>query len=219
MISLSVLVGRIFSPTNYLVARLRDTLTFVLSAFPAVKEYILQMKFKPMPFYQAGAVVHTSRTGKMKAKSAVGRMFPQPWVVDAQGRTCRLDEVLGDWFSIVSYAVDPTRHMAANVRNDWERMGARLVCIAPESQLESLRRIHNDGNAVVVSERGQDLKQWFGLHQVATVIVRPDRFVAAAGEVADIDMMSCEFKTAIAARLHAKELGPPPHRQPRGSSA
>jgi 3-(3-hydroxy-phenyl)propionate hydroxylase len=197
MISLSVLVGRIFSPTNRVVARTRDVLTLLLSAFPSVKSYVLQMKFKPMPCYQAGAIVPAPPGGKMRSPSPVGRMFPQPWVIDAEAKVRRLDDVMGDAFSLVSYGLDPRRHMSAATRSHWQKLGARFVCIAPSSQFENLRRSSCEDRLVVVTDRDQDMKQWFGKHQVAVVVLRPDRFVAAAGALADIDVLTERLMQAL----------------------
>ena len=76
MIDLSVTAGRIFSPRNAFLAGLRDvTFHLVLNYIPPVKRYFMEMRFKPMPFYENGLVVHE----KVRRKnSPVGRMFIQP---------------------------------------------------------------------------------------------------------------------------------------------
>ncbi len=58
MIDLSTMVGRVISPTNRRLAALRDRLIHSASVVPSLKRYILEMRFKPMPRYQQGAVVH-----------------------------------------------------------------------------------------------------------------------------------------------------------------
>ena len=54
MISLSVTAGRIFSPTNRWVARLRDTVSLGLNLLPPARDYVTQMRFKPVPRYTEG---------------------------------------------------------------------------------------------------------------------------------------------------------------------
>ena len=58
MIDLSTMVGRVISPTNRRVAALRDRVIHAASVVPTLKRYVLEMRFKPMPRYEQGAVVH-----------------------------------------------------------------------------------------------------------------------------------------------------------------
>ncbi len=121
MIQLSVIAGRIFSPTKKWLAALRDGLTLVLNMIPSVKSYFLQMRFKPMPRYADGAVVQDAVNGKIATSSPVGRLFIQPDVRIASGATVKLDDALGPWFAVVTWAVDPTRHVSAQTHAFWTR--------------------------------------------------------------------------------------------------
>lgn len=60
MIDLSTIVGRVISPTNRRVAGARDLLVRSASIVPTLKRYVLEMRFKPMPRYEHGAVVHAN---------------------------------------------------------------------------------------------------------------------------------------------------------------
>ena len=189
MISISVLVGRLFSPTNRILAATRDVVTLLLSALPSVKNYILQMKFKPMPVYKAGAVVPLASQGRMKAPSPIGRMFPQPFVRDTEGGQRRLDDVLGNWFSVISFGLDPRAAMDAEALQFWRGIGARFVAIVPPTAVRAFAPAATGGDLVVVGDCDTVCKDWFGTHQVAFAVLRPDRFVAAAGlasEIADV---------------------------------
>ena len=79
MIDLSVTAGRIFAPTNKMVAWLRDTIALGLNMLPPVKRYFVQMRFKPMPRFTRGLVL-TGADGS-PAGEATGKLFPQPDVV------------------------------------------------------------------------------------------------------------------------------------------
>jgi 3-(3-hydroxy-phenyl)propionate hydroxylase len=57
MIHLSEVAGDIFSPESATAARARDNLTRVLDLVPAWKQYFVEMRFKPMPRYEQGAIV------------------------------------------------------------------------------------------------------------------------------------------------------------------
>ncbi|WP_374618236.1 bifunctional 3-(3-hydroxy-phenyl)propionate/3-hydroxycinnamic acid hydroxylase [Pandoraea sp.] len=57
MIHLSEVAGDIFAPTTRIGVRFRDTLVRSFNLFPSVKRYFVEMRFKPMPRYEDGAVL------------------------------------------------------------------------------------------------------------------------------------------------------------------
>ncbi|HEY4805424.1 MAG TPA: bifunctional 3-(3-hydroxy-phenyl)propionate/3-hydroxycinnamic acid hydroxylase [Paraburkholderia sp.] len=57
MIHLSEVAGDIFAPTTRFGARFRDTFVRCMNVFPSVKRYFVEMRFKPMPRYEAGVVL------------------------------------------------------------------------------------------------------------------------------------------------------------------
>ena len=60
MIHLSEVAGDIFAPESATAARIRDSVTLAMNAVPAVKQYFVEMRFKPMPRYERGAIVGPS---------------------------------------------------------------------------------------------------------------------------------------------------------------
>lgn len=199
MISISVLVGRIFSPTNRLLASLRDAVTFVLGAIPAVRTYILQMRFKPMPFYSKGALIHDVPNRKVKAPSPVGRMFPQPTVTTLTGVPLRFDDAVGPWFALVSYGIDPQSHMDAETKAFWRRMNARLVSIVAPTQAPDKADPGSDEISITLIDTTSEFKEWFGRHQTSIAVVRPDRFVAAATTTVGISDVTSRLRAALSA--------------------
>jgi 3-(3-hydroxy-phenyl)propionate hydroxylase len=57
MIHLSEVAGDIFAPTTRFGARFRDAFVRSMNVFPSVKRYFVEMRFKPMPRYEAGVVL------------------------------------------------------------------------------------------------------------------------------------------------------------------
>ena len=115
MISLSETVGRVFAVRNPALAALRDTLTWGAQRIPAVRAYFMQMRFKPMPSYQEGALHHGTRgaqgargTRGTHANLPVGRMFIQPRVARADGWQGRLDDAIGaNRFALLCWGTNP----------------------------------------------------------------------------------------------------------------
>jgi 3-(3-hydroxy-phenyl)propionate hydroxylase len=64
-----------YRPHNAVTERLRDVVCRAVQRVPGGRDYVLQMKYKPMPRYVDGVVAGVNPKDK---HDAVGRMFPQP---------------------------------------------------------------------------------------------------------------------------------------------
>jgi 3-(3-hydroxy-phenyl)propionate hydroxylase len=175
MITLSETAGRIFAPGSAALTLLRDAATLALNAFPAIKRYFLEMRFKPMPRYRLGALHYSNG---FDPGSAVGTMFIQPRVDTADAANQRLDDVLGPGFALLAWGIDPSHHLTAQALAVLAKLEARLFCAVPANQLfyEAARTTA----ATVLADRDHRLKSWFEQRHDSIVILRPDRFVAAA---------------------------------------
>lgn len=180
MIWISTTAGRIFSPTNKALAATRDVLFSLSNWIPPLKRYIVQMRFKPMPSYENGVVV----AGRGPARAVVGRLFIQPQVRPPDGLAL-LDDVIGTGFAIVAWAVDPWVYMSEEARRTWQRLGAKIIVVRPDSEF-ALSAGSLGAHAEIVGDPTLALKNWFAQSRVPLVVVRPDRFVAAAGGPQDI---------------------------------
>lgn len=61
MIHLSEVAGDIFAPTSRIGAKIRDLFVSTFNISPAMKRYFVEMRFKPMPRYEQGAVLSEAR--------------------------------------------------------------------------------------------------------------------------------------------------------------
>ncbi|WP_280299031.1 bifunctional 3-(3-hydroxy-phenyl)propionate/3-hydroxycinnamic acid hydroxylase [Nocardia abscessus] len=175
MIDLSTMVGRVISPTDRKVAAVRDVLVRAAAAIPPVKRYVLGMRFKPMPRYERGAVVHDwSRS----PASSVGTLFVQPRVDTRDRADVRLDEVLGPWFAVLCWNNRPLEVLGATAFERWKALGARFFEARPSTQLHWTG--HDDPDVVVVGDRTGALKRWFDGQRDSVLFLRPDRCVAGA---------------------------------------
>ena len=202
MISISVTAGKIFSPTQRWLALLRDGLTLLLNAIPPVKTYILQMRFKPMPRYTRGVVVQ-SAPSHGPVPSPVGRLFIQPDVVLEGRETRKFDDAIGPWFAVVAWATDPRLSMSDAVRAFWQKLGARFVTVMPAVQLSADQTARSD-DLLTLGDTGA-IKQWFGDHRTSLIVLRPDRFVAAASPTPQaIDEITATLQAAMGASTQAR---------------
>ncbi len=205
MINLSVAVGRILSPTNRAVARARDVVAKALTLAPPMKRYIAEMRFKPKPRFHAGALVPAE--GPAAEADPVGCMFPQPVVTTRDGEEILLDEALGPWFSVLVWGNDPRAVFAGEALETLRRLGVRLVSVRPSPQLHWEPRpdggptdtapvLATDPVTVVGDTTGR-LKAWFDAHPVGFVVVRPDRYVAAAALAQHAPRVTAQLAAAL----------------------
>lgn len=119
------------------------------------------------PSYEAGWL-----RGATTPDSAVGKMIPQPRVGDARGRLCWLDDLLGDGFALLGDGVDPRSMLNADEQDGWDALGARYLCVLSPEQ-------RGRGSDDIVDLNGT-LLDWMRRGRAKVLVVRPDRFVAAA---------------------------------------
>ncbi|MCU1719830.1 bifunctional 3-(3-hydroxy-phenyl)propionate/3-hydroxycinnamic acid hydroxylase [Pseudomonas sp. 5P_5.1_Bac1] len=194
MINLSVLAGHVLAPPKRWQGALRDGISWLLNYLPPVKRYFLEMRFKPMPQYSAGALVAST---PQLANSPVGRMFIQPKVQTEDGRQVLLDDVIGDNFAIIAWGTNPIWGLSAAQVAFWQRLGTRFIQVLPAVQLEAGREAI-DG-VIRVGDCSGSLKEWFGRYPASVAVVRPDRFLAALAIPQTLDK-ACD---ALAQAVHA----------------
>jgi len=172
LIQLAINIGRVMMPTSHIQAFAVRSGFRLAGLVPGLQDYFAQMKFKPKPFYRDGFVV--PRDGDLKL---AGRMLPQPSVERADRSRAMLDQCMGNGFCLIAYGADAQRTAAPAARFDFGLPDLRCLAILPSiyspdpdvgGEIETLRD-HAGGLASVISSDRDVL-----------ILVRPDRYVAAA---------------------------------------
>ncbi|MBH0781102.1 bifunctional 3-(3-hydroxy-phenyl)propionate/3-hydroxycinnamic acid hydroxylase [Nocardia bovistercoris] len=193
MIDLSTMVGKVISPTNRRVVAVRDVLVRAAAAIPPVKRYVLGMRFKPMPRYDRGAVVHEwSRS----PKSAVGTLFVQPRVDTRDRADIPLDEALGSWFAVLCWNNRPREVLGDKEFQRWKDLGATFVAARPSTQLRWTG--HDDPDVLVVGDRTGGLKRFFDGQLDSVLFLRPDRCIAGSSIAQHAPELSAALIDALA---------------------
>lgn len=201
MIDLADVFGALLMPTSRVKAALRDVFFSTVHWWPGVRDYVLQMRFKPMPTYQDGMVVPSP------GSATVGRMIIQPDVEDSDGRRRKLDDVLGPWFAVVGWQVDPQAALSADDRRFWQSLGARFVQVnRSRSGAARAARVQAAGGTYCVEDVDGQLADWFAAHRGALVVVRPDRCVAAHADAAGMAGVTQHLR-GFAARKQDLSIG------------
>lgn len=190
MINVSVLMKDVVSMTNPVGTFLRDAVLKVLQAFPPLKRWFQEGGFKPMPIYKRGAYLGLPRRG---FNGPEGALSPQPEVRRFDGSRLRLDELLGQGFSLVGLNVDPTRYLNASSRQIMAMLDTQAVTLypyggRPQGQ-DGVERNARPGLVEVEDVQGLMIK-WFckaGLRQQGIAVLRPDRFTFAVVKPEELD--------------------------------
>jgi 3-(3-hydroxy-phenyl)propionate hydroxylase len=191
------MVGRVISPTNRRVAALRDRVIRAASVVPTLKRYVLEMRFKPMPRYEQGAIFHDEPRSDA---SPVGTLFIQPRVDTRDRKDVLLDDVLGAGFAVLCWNNNP-RALLGEAFGRWKTLGARFVEARPLTQLHWSG--HDDPDVVIVGDRSGGLKSWFDMQTESVLFLRPDRCIAGAC----IAQLASEVSTSLFKVLYLTQGG------------
>ena len=194
MIDLSVMAGHVLAPPKKWQGFVRDGIAYALNYIKPIKQYLLEMRFKPMPQYHDGVLIQN----KLK-NSPVGKMFIQPKVELVSGEQVLLDEIIGNDFAILAWGVDPQWGLSETSLQQWKKFGVKFIQVLPAVQLQNEKRKQYDG-VICVGDIGTDIRTWFGRTNDSMVILRPDRFVAALAIPQSVDQIS----QALFSKLHSK---------------
>lgn len=177
MVNFATWIGSFYQPYSRLTEWFRDLFFRSIQSLPQVRDYVLQLKFKPMSRYKEGIVVPL---GKDAGKAdPVGRMFMQPWVEKA-GKPCKLDDAIGPRFAVLALNFDPASVLSDKNRAFLQRLGAGLFDVVPSR--EPAHRIQVAPGTEVLDDRQGKFRDWRMKHPSwEFIVLRPDRYVAAVG--------------------------------------
>jgi len=196
MIDISVLTGKLFSPSNRFLAVLRDVVFGLSKLIPAAHKYITTMKWKPIPKFTKGILVTAPKKEK---HSPVGTIFFQPDVKDEQGNIKKLDNIIGLNFAIIAWGSDPSIHFDDETRDIVKKIGAKILTVVPEEQRESALEIKSksDSDSEYIFDHTYAVNEWFDWTYGSVVVIRPDRFVAGITQPSEFP----ELMKALAKKL------------------
>ncbi len=164
MIQLAVAMGDVVMPETPEKLAFREHLLQAMAPFPAVQDYLLKMKFKPRPRYDAGVFVDLE--DQLFEASLVGEMIPQPEVETPEGAV-KLDALLGNGFALVAQ----------------DRLGARALSGVEQDRLGGLPLSkvvldlgNTSGGLAVLDPCARPLRT----HRDQIMLIRPDRYCAGA---------------------------------------
>ncbi|MBX9897576.1 MAG: bifunctional 3-(3-hydroxy-phenyl)propionate/3-hydroxycinnamic acid hydroxylase [Qipengyuania sp.] len=191
MVNIATMFGRLYSPGSRALEVARDLFFRIVQRMPRLRDYVLQMKFKPIPRYTEGLVLPATDPTK---EGIVGRMFMQPLVETADHRSVKLDDALGPWFTVIGIGADPSAAMSADSRKFWADIGANLVLVRPS---RSEAAAVSDG-VIVIEDLMGAFRDWRRARPaIRFIVLRPDRYVAAVAGDNELDSVSEQLRSLL----------------------
>jgi 3-(3-hydroxy-phenyl)propionate hydroxylase len=191
MIDLALQMGRVMAPRSSLHGALTRALFGALKAFPLARDYILQMRYKPAPKFDAGFLL----APRGPADPRLGRLIPQPRITSVDGQSIPLDDLLGDGFVLLARATHPAAMFAGARQPVWDRLGAIRVALAPNGSPAD-PAASPDG-VRVATEQGEGLEAVAAL-DAEFLLLRPDRYVAAVIPAAEVQLFAGRVERLLA---------------------
>ncbi|MCG2623052.1 bifunctional 3-(3-hydroxy-phenyl)propionate/3-hydroxycinnamic acid hydroxylase [Arthrobacter sp. I2-34] len=158
MVRLSQRIGTVVMGTNPTLTALRDTAVTALGIMPAAKNWLTAMKFLKQPHYTHGCVLKPAASVPAAAAGLVGASLPQPNVRTGDGGVLPLDRILGAGWAMLRF-----------------QAGGRLSIVPFGSAPDSGGQVHvTDADGAFAA-----------IPPGSSLVVRPDRYVAAAADTTD----------------------------------
>lgn len=167
LIQMAIQIGWVMVPRNWLHTYGQIAFFRLAGLIPPLRNYFIGMGFKPAPRFARGFLIADDKPAR---ETLVGRMLPQPEVVDGKGASRRLDDVLGPGFALLFVNVDPSETDAALDHPLWRRLDVRPVLLGGQAKPGGETMGFPDG-------------AWparFAAYRGRVLLVRPDRYVAAS---------------------------------------
>lgn len=192
LIRLALNLGRVMAPSSRLSAWLWQSFFFVVAHIPPLRDYFLQMKFKPKPHFTEGLLGPADYLGRASLR---GRMLPQPRVA-FNGGLQPLDTLIGPRFALVHYGPCPATARPRPSHPLWDRLEACVVWILPEHDGSGSRQLAQAGWRVCVDIDGS-LRESLATHTGRTIVLRPDRYVAGSFNTGEEAWFADAFGAAL----------------------
>ena len=166
LIRMAMQIGRVMVPRNWLHAWGQVAFFRLIGLVPPLRDYVLQMRFKPKPRFVDGLMVPD---GEAPRRTRVGRMFPQPLVTRADGTETLLDETIGPRFAVLAYGRSAETVLGGLADPLWAQLDARRIAILPAGTPP-----RGMANVDAVLRADEPLP----LAEGELIVLRPDRYVA-----------------------------------------
>ncbi|RQU32811.1 bifunctional 3-(3-hydroxy-phenyl)propionate/3-hydroxycinnamic acid hydroxylase [Burkholderia cenocepacia] len=176
LIRLALNLGIVMAPSSQWSAWAWQSFFRVIAHVPPIRDYFLQMKFKPKPRYAHGLLGPSDNLGRHSVR---GRMLPQP-TVTVRGTVMPLDDLLGPRFALVRYGRPAAADSTLPAHPLWRHLEASAVWVMPEADGAAAQTLEQRGWTVVVGDADVAFSSAISSLEGRVIVLRPDRYTAGA---------------------------------------
>lgn len=188
MIQLAVAMGGIVMPIAPDQLRFRELLLGALAPFPAVLDYLVEMRFKPKPEYGAGLFLDLERPQFEAAMP--GAMIPQPRVGQDDNWQL-LDLHMGPGFALIGQGKEAAAAL--------QQLSKRALGGLPLSRIDlDLSEAPTSG---ALTAQDPIAARPLRTHRDQILLIRPDRYCAAACAPGDLNQMLQRYENLLSTGL------------------
>ncbi|MDB5930294.1 MAG: 3-hydroxyphenylpropionate hydroxylase [Polaromonas sp.] len=184
LIRMAVRIGAFMQPKSVLSAIVTQGALRLCSLLPPVRDYVLQLKFKPKPRFAKGFFV-AGKPGApaIPAGVAPGQLLPQPSVQLPGGQQVLLDDVAGSGFALLALDGETDTAELAEVLESFSACGLDCNYISVVRQRDDFlkRPLLATGQAPDAVLRDCDgvLENILRSAGASALLLRPDRYLLA----------------------------------------
>jgi 3-(3-hydroxy-phenyl)propionate hydroxylase len=177
LIKMAVRIGAFMQPKSTLMAMLTQGGLKLCSVYRPVRDYVLQLKFKPKPRFAQGFFIGQVTPS---ALVAVGQLLPQPMVEMPDGTHLAMDEVLGQGFSLLALGdADVSAVLSSFAVAGLACLHVQVVSQSDDFILRVGRNLTRDIPDAIIRDHEGVLEKIIRSAQAQAVALRPDRYVLA----------------------------------------
>lgn len=204
LIRLALNLGEVMAPRNRIYAWFVHTFFTIAGYIPPLRDYFLQMKFKPKPRYLTGLLGLEDEATK---ESVRGVMLPQPTVALQKGKEALLDDILGHRFALILYGDHSVTTLNMLNHPLWNLLGASRVVILPAgSQVQT--PAHANTDVVVTVDTQNALATTLAGSTGKVLLIRPDRYIAGAFRPQEEDFFANDYANRLGVNVTEPESPP-----------
>jgi 3-(3-hydroxy-phenyl)propionate hydroxylase len=184
MVNFATWIGSFYKPYSRITELFRDIFFRAIQSLPGAKEYVLQLKFKPMSRYVNGIVLHHPENVARK-DNPVGRLFMQP-TLQANGSAVKMDDLIGPNFCVIGINKDPAEVLNLRNAEELRQAGFQTLYIRPSKSISHAKT--PESRSLDAEDMQGKFRDWLLRNpQWQFVVLRPDRYVAAVSSAQELN--------------------------------
>jgi 3-(3-hydroxy-phenyl)propionate hydroxylase len=165
LIRMALRIGRFMQPKSRASAMVMQALLRAACFVAPVRDYVLQLRFKPKPRLQSGWF-------EAQASRDRPELLPQPMVDCPDRSVCRLDELLGNGFAVLGWDSPAFRAHA----RAFAPAGVPVRVVALHRANEDFLSFDGDADVAQARDASGALEAFLDALRADALVLRPDRY-------------------------------------------